>query len=256
MLVIETFAGLSTIVRGAGGFLLGALVGSYFATVLARWPRGESANRGRSRCDGCSRQLEWFELLPMVSQLALRGRCRTCGVRIDRLHILTELAFALVTAALFALQMPLWAPLAWLLIVLGTFDALYLWLPDRLTFPLALLALAMPALDSEAGIGERVVTGAVVYAAITFVAAVFRRLTGRVGLGGGDAKLLAALALWAGPLQIPAILLLACLIGLADTAIRVAGGRVDRNVQLPLGSYLCLATLGYMLLAAVRGAFA
>ena len=231
------------------GFFLGAIVGSFFATILVRWPRGESVSHGRSHCDGCGRQLAWFDLVPLVSHLALRGRCRKCRATIDPLHFWVELAFALATAVLFTLDVPLWAPFAWLLITMAVFDAMHLWLPDRLTLAFAVLAIALPPLDAQFGILARILTGAGTYALMMLVAAAFRYRTGRDGMGGGDPKLLGALAIWAGPVEIPLLLLVACAIGLADAALRIASGRADRRVQLPLGTYLALAGLGFMVLA-------
>ncbi|MGB3797240.1 MAG: prepilin peptidase [Alteraurantiacibacter sp.] len=251
MEAINSFSALPTWSLAIAGFVLGAIVGSYFATILARWPRGESANRGRSRCDSCSRQLKWFELVPLISALVLGETCRTCGAGIHRQHFLTELTFAVATSTLLVLQAPLWIPLGWLLIILGAFDALYLWLPDRLTLILAVLALALPPLDSAASVIERILAGAGTYAVMILVAAGFRRLTGRTGLGQGDAKLMGAMALWAGPLQTPIVLLVGCSIGLADAVVRVAGGRNVRNVQLPLGTYLCLSALLLMIFTQV-----
>ena len=71
--------------------LLGLVFGSFIATVAIRWPEGRSALSGRSACDGCGATLRAAELVPLVSWLALRGRCRRCGSRIGLLHPLIEL---------------------------------------------------------------------------------------------------------------------------------------------------------------------
>jgi leader peptidase (prepilin peptidase)/N-methyltransferase len=63
------------------GFALGAIVGSFLATVLVRWPEGRNPLTGRSQCDGCGRTLGGAELVPLLSFLAFRGRCRRCGAR-------------------------------------------------------------------------------------------------------------------------------------------------------------------------------
>src|SRR3546814_3506716 len=73
-------------ITGTLGALLGAIVGSFLATVLVRWPAGESALAGRSRCDGCRRTLAPFELVPVLSFALNRGRCRRCAAPIDRTH--------------------------------------------------------------------------------------------------------------------------------------------------------------------------
>ena len=68
------------------GSLCGLVAGSFLATLVVRWPRGETLS-GRSHCDGCDRQLRVGELVPLLSWLALRGRCRSCRHPIDRRHI-------------------------------------------------------------------------------------------------------------------------------------------------------------------------
>lgn len=70
------------------GAALGGTLASYFGVVADRGWAGSVA--GRSRCDGCGRTLRWFELVPVLSFLALRGRCRTCGARLGAVHLLRE----------------------------------------------------------------------------------------------------------------------------------------------------------------------
>ena len=83
------------------GFVLGAIIGSFLATIVVRWPRGESVLRGRSHCDGCGRTLTALELVPIVSALLQRGKCRTCGAAIERDHLTVELAAAAIGATAF-----------------------------------------------------------------------------------------------------------------------------------------------------------
>jgi leader peptidase (prepilin peptidase) / N-methyltransferase len=83
---------------GLIGAALGGTVASYAGVVHARGWAGSTA--GRSQCDGCGRTLRWFELVPVASFVALRGRCRTCGAILPRRHLLTEtLGVALGAAA-------------------------------------------------------------------------------------------------------------------------------------------------------------
>ena len=68
------------------GATAGAIAGSFLATIILRWPQGRGVLRGRSACDGCGRVLGVVDLVPMVSALVQRGRCRSCGAPIDPLH--------------------------------------------------------------------------------------------------------------------------------------------------------------------------
>src|SRR3546814_155711 len=111
-------------ITGTLGALLGAIVGSFLATVLVRWPAGESALAGRSRCDGCRRTLAPFELVPVLSFALNRGRCRRCAAPIDRTHLRVEIAAATIAGTAFALVSPAaafgWSVLGWgLLLQIG-----------------------------------------------------------------------------------------------------------------------------------------
>lgn len=233
-------------VRIGLGILLGAIVGSFVATLLIRWPQDRGAMAGRSRCDGCDATLGPAELVPVLSYVVARGRCRRCGARIDPLHVWVELAAALIGAmALLAHPLPLGlatALLGWWLLALALLDRAHQWLPDRLTLPLiplglivAWLGLGPPLVDRIAG----VILGWTLLALLAFV---YHRLRGREGIGGGDPKLLAAIGAWVGVLQLPFVLLGAGAIGLASALLmRARGDSVDGTTRLPLGTFLALA---------------
>src|SRR5690606_17181498 len=121
------------------------VAGSFLATVVLRWPAGRTTG-GRSACDGCGAPLGPAELVPLLSYLMLRGRCRRCRAAIDPHHPVIELAAGAVGAsALFIVPGIAGLSLAvagWLLLTLAALDAEALWLPDRLTLPLAVLGIA------------------------------------------------------------------------------------------------------------------
>src|SRR5688572_4270733 len=80
----------------AMGFVLGAVIGSFLAAVLVRWPEGRSVVRGRSQCDSCGATLGARDLVPILSWFLVKGRCRHCGAAIDRRHLAAEAGAALV----------------------------------------------------------------------------------------------------------------------------------------------------------------
>lgn len=231
--------------KAAFGFVIGALIGSYLATILWRWPIGQSANQGRSRCDACQRKLAWFEIIPLIGRGIVRGRCRACGQVIGWQHTLIESACALLGALCFAVSAPWLAPLAWVLTLLSWFDGRHLWLPNKLVATAAIFALAAAPFTPQPWI-ERLIGGAIGFGTLWLVATMYRRLRGRDGLGGGDAKLFGAIGLWVGPLNLPAILLAACALGAIDTTVRLAGGAEPVTLKLPLGSYLAVTGLAFI----------
>lgn len=227
--------------KAAFGFVIGAVIGSYLATILWRWPIGQSASHGRSRCDACQRRLAWFEIIPLIGRALARGRCSACGRVIGWQHTQIESACALLGALCFAAGVPWLAPLAWILTLLAWFDARFLWLPNKLVASAAIFALAATPLTPQPLV-ERLIGGGIGFGTLWGIATVYRRFRGREGLGGGDAKLFGAIGLWVGPLNLPMVLLIACALGLADVAARHLRKHDLSSVKLPLGLYLAIST--------------
>jgi leader peptidase (prepilin peptidase)/N-methyltransferase len=228
------------------GLILGAIVGSFLATLMIRWPRGRSVIAGRSRCDSCGVALGPRDLVPLLSYAALHGRCRRCGASIDKRHIATELAAAVVgLIALIAHPLPLAVITLllglWLLLI-AALDVEHHWLPDKLTLPLIPLGLVAAWAGYGPPLDQRLIGAVSGWVVLFAIAALYRRLRGREGMGGGDPKLLAALGAWVGVLQLPFVLLGAGLLGLAAVLLmRLRGEQVTGSSRLPLGALMAVA---------------
>jgi len=240
---------MAAILAGVLLFMAGAAVASCLALVAERWPRGRPVVGGRSRCDGCGAVLRAWEMVPVLGWLGLRGRCARCGARIPLRLWLAEVAGG--CAALGAVAVGgSWggalalAGFAGALIFLALVDAGHLWLPDRVTLPLILAGLAAAAVLPVPDLSARGWGAAVGWAALAGIDAVYRRVRGRSGLGGGDAKLLAAIGAWLGAAALPGVVLVAALVGLGwALGMRVAGRRVAADTPLPFGTMLAFAAL-------------
>ncbi len=226
--------------------VLGLIAGSFLATLVIRWPEGRPVARGRSACDGCGWTLRAWELVPLLSALASRGRCRGCEARIDVRHWQIE-AVCGVVGALSGWVAPgvagaTGALFGWLLVALAALDVAELWLPDALTGPLALAGVGAGLLEVEPPLVDRVVGGATGYLLLAAVAFGYRRVRGREGLGGGDPKLFGAIGLWLGWRMLPFVLLLASAAGLAAVlAARITGRDIARDTPVPFGALLAAA---------------
>lgn len=234
--------------NGAGPVLLGALlglvVGSFVAVLVRRWPAGRTIG-GRSACDGCGTALRWWELVPLASHLALRGRCARCGGAIDPRHAMIELAGGAIGAVALGVAPDATglagAVLGWTLLALALLDLSHHWLPDRLTLPLVAGGLVI----GTAAPVDRAIGAVAGFASLWLVAAAYRRARGRIGLGLGDAKLFAALGAWLGWRALPGVLLAASLLGLAAALVLRATGRsVGWTTRLPLGTLLAISGWG------------
>lgn len=223
--------------------ICGAIVGSYVGVIVVRWPRAEQTMRGRSMCDRCGRSLGWLETVPLLSWLFLRGRCRQCDAPIDRVQPLCEGAGALIGFVAFAWLAPIqaaaWSALLILLLPIALLDARHFWLPDRLTAALAVGGLLAGGLTSSASpLTDRVVGAAIAYLLLEGIRRAYRAIRHREGMGAGDPKLAAAIALWFAPFDLPLLLLAATFVGFA---IAVPMHRRAGTTRLPFGTCLAVA---------------
>ncbi|OYU14441.1 MAG: prepilin peptidase [Alphaproteobacteria bacterium PA4] len=227
------------------GLLAGLILGSFIAALTARWPQRQSIATGRSRCPHCSTTLAARDLVPIVSYIALKGRCRRCAAPIAMRYPLIEaLAGGIGAVALW--MHPDAAGLAsaafgWGLLALLVLDLEHFWLPDALTLPLLAAGLALGAVLPPA-LTDRGIGAAAGFATLWGIAALYQRATGRTGLGGGDPKLFAAIGAWLGWALLPFVLLLAATLGLALVGYdRLMGVPVTRHSRVPLGALLAAA---------------
>lgn len=231
---------------GLVGLVLGAIVGSFLAAAAIRWPQGRQVSRGRSACDHCGRTLGPIDLIPIAGFLIRRGRCATCGGAIDRRHLMIEAA-----AALIGLVSCLVAPgaaglagavLGWMLLLLAVLDIEHFWLPDCVTYLLALLGIAFGAAGLPPFPNDRLIGLASGFAGLWLIGALYRLVRKREGLGGGDPKLLGAIGAWVGWVVLPYVLLLAGLVGIVSALLaRGRGEAISATTRVPLGALMAVA---------------
>jgi leader peptidase (prepilin peptidase) / N-methyltransferase len=228
--------------------LAAPFVGSFLGVLARRLPAGQPVMLSRSRCESCGTALSPWELLPIVSYIIQRGRCRHCHDRIAPQHLAIELAALAIAAwAATAEADPAWlwadCALGWVLLVLGWIDWTHLRLPDVLTLPLVLGGLGATELLDPAATTDHALAAAIGYAAFRLVALVYRALRGRDGLGAGDAKLLAASGAWVGVAGLSPVVLSAALAGLAVALLRAGRTRRLRaTTMVPFGTCLAIGT--------------
>ncbi len=198
--------------------LVGALIGSFLNVCIHRWPRDESVVAPRSRCPGCGRPIAWYDNLPVLSWLILRGRCRGCAQRISVQYPLVELATALLwlSAVLrFGPTLEALRSAVFLSILLGITltDARHYIIPDEFSLGGLALGLAFAAVPggfplTSAATGA--VLGLVLLASVAWLGKlVFRR----PAMGAGDVKMLAMIGAFIGPVGVLLTVFLGSLFG-------------------------------------------
>ena len=225
----------------------GLAVGSFLNVCIHRLPRGESIVSPPSRCPACGRRLRWFENVPVLSWLALRGRCRTCRAAISPAYPLVEV----VTALVFALQyrqlgwQPLLAvrlPFAASMIVLGAIDLRHRVLPDVITLP-GLAAGVACSLWWPPGWQASVIGAVAGWAILWTVGEAYFRMRGREGMGMGDVKMLAMVGAFLGWRHMLVTLLIASLSGSLVGGAMALASRENLKYALPFGSFLAFGAL-------------
>lgn len=200
--------------------------------------------RPRSRCPGCGHGIRWYENIPVLSWLALRGRCSACkapiAVRYPAVETFTGLLFATVAWRIGAQwQALMWCAVVAVLLALALIDWDTTVLPDALTLPLLWAAWVASALGWSALPLEQALWGAVVgYLSLWSVYWLFKLVTGKEGMGFGDFKLLAALGAWLGWQLLPITILLSSVVGAAVGIAMILLIKHDRRVPIPFGPYL------------------
>ena len=224
-------------------------LGSFMAALAYRLPRGTTILIGRSHCEACQSTLAVTELMPIVSWLWQRGRCRHCGqaIAIDNL-VLELLALGLaIWASMVTDGWLFWATcgFGWCLAVCGAIDVRHMLLPDVLTVPLLIAGLAVAAAIAPANLPAHLIGALAGFAVFIAIGWFFRRLTGREGLGMGDAKLLAAAGAWLGWPGLPSVVLFAAASGILATVItrnfkfaKDGGAPIAFGPHLGLGAWL------------------
>ena len=248
--------------------LLGLCIGSFLNVVIYRTPKmmeqewrqdcqmllhPEQAlidqskltlSKPASTCPKCHSAIRWYQNIPVVSWLILRGRCASCqnpiSIRYPLIELLTAIC-SLVIALVFgaSLQMLFGLLLTWTLIALTFIDLDTQLLPDRYTLTLAALGLAVNSYAIYTSPTAAIWGYIIGFLCLWIVYYLFKIVTGKEGMGYGDFKLLAALGAWMGPLMLPLIVLLSSLVG-AIIGIILLKIRKE-NKAFAFGPYIAIA---------------
>ena len=254
---------------------LGLLIGSFLNVVIYRLPKmmerqwaeecaeinGKAAEPAepfnlmipRSKCPQCGHQIQWYENIPVLSYLALRGKCSACKASISLRYPLVEIA----TGALFFISIWQWGVsatgCAWcvfssILLALALIDWDTTLLPDDLTLPLLWLGLIGAAMHWTPTSLQSSLWGAVSgYLSLWSVYWLFKIVTGKEGMGYGDFKLFAALGAWFGWQALIPIILISSLLGaIVGIAMKFTSG-LREGGYIPFGPFLAGAGLAALL---------
>ncbi|MCG8493641.1 MAG: A24 family peptidase [Sneathiellales bacterium] len=261
--------------------LLGLAVGSFLNVVIYRLPKIEQAEEKlsirqwlvdrnikfkdtkdqldpgspmtlslpRSSCPSCGHVIKPYENIPILSYLFQRGKCNGCGSRISVrypiIEALTAFLFFLVYLEFgFSLQSLAAGAFVALIVTLSAIDFDEQILPDCLNYLLLWSGLLVAAFGLFVPASEAIIGAITAYGALWIIFQIHHRITGRIGMGYGDFKLFAALAVWVGWQQLPILLLIAASTGIVYFIFLKISGKVTSHAAfgpfLALGGFICL----------------
>lgn len=259
--------------------LLGLCIGSFLNVVIHRLPqmldRGWKAecadmlgvkvdlppemtlSTPRSRCPSCGHAIAWYENIPVLSYLWLRGKCSACKTPISARYPFFEVLTAAIFAALawrFGAQPTtlLWCAFAAVLVALAGIDWDTTLLPDGLTLPLLWGGLVAAALGLTTSLSSAVWGAVAGYLSLWSVYWLFKLATGKEGMGYGDFKLLAALGAWLGASMVLPVVLGASIFGAVVGIAMKLNSSLREGRYVPFGPFLAGSGLAVLLLGPVR----
>ncbi|MDP2651046.1 MAG: prepilin peptidase [bacterium] len=211
-------------------FVFGAIVGSFLNVVGSRWGSGLGFV-GRSFCDSCHRKLKWWELVPLVSFFALRGRCSGCKTRISRQHLAVEV----LTGLIFATVPIYYLPIFCIYIIISIYDLRHKVIPDSLVYSAIILSLVVPLFIVNYSLLDWL-AGPIIF---IFFASIWFISRGRA-IGFGDAKLGLSVGILLGAAQGFSAVVLTFWIGTAGVLIYMLLSRkkLTMKSEVPLGPFL------------------
>lgn len=230
---------------------LGLCFGSFSNVLIYRLPRNQSIVGPRSHCPGCGRMVAWYDNIPILSWLLLRGKCRHCSAPISARYLWVELAGA--ACALtglwvfgFTLQGLSAATLLLLLVDIAIIDWQHMVIPHTLTLTGMLLGLVFGHFAGP-GLGPSILGLLVGGGIVLIVSYGYKLLRGVVGMGGGDVMLMGMIGAYLGVWGALGTLFGGALLG-SVYAVSIGRGRIDGRAKLPFGTFLSLAAAIVLLL--------
>jgi leader peptidase (prepilin peptidase)/N-methyltransferase len=224
-------------------FVLGAMIGSFLNVCIVRLPEERSIVRPRSHCPSCGHEIAWYDNVPVLSYVLLRGRCRACGTRISPLYPVVELLTGALAVALWlrlgtTLAFAGYFAFAAALVTITFIDLDHRIIPDVISLPGIAVGLAVsfvsPLVTPVGALLGMLAGGGVLLA----IAGAYQAIRGQEGMGGGDVKLLAMIGAFLGWQSVFVTLMVASLIGSVIGIGLMLYQRADTKLAIPFGPFL------------------
>ena len=239
-----------TVIYGFFAFAFGAVVGSFLNVCIFRLPKSESVVFPPSHCTNCDYQIRWYDNIPILSFLLLKGKCRRCGARISPQYPLVELVNGLLALALFlrfgaGLSFAVLFVFCSALVVVTFIDLEHQIIPDSITLPGIVVGFLVSFFTPVGWLNSLI--GILAGGGILLLVAYgYHLIAKRDGMGGGDIKLLAMMGAFFGWKAILFIVFAASLLGSVIGISMMLAQKKDSTLAIPFGPYLASAAVLYI----------
>ena len=240
-------------------FILGGIWGSFCNVCIYRLPDNDSVITERSFCRSCKNKIKWYDNIPLLSFIFLRGKCRSCNNKISSQYFLVELISAISFLSIYFIYGLSVTTL--LLIILSIFfiiiffiDLKHYIIPNELTFPLMLIGFVKsfdPNLNQTIfpNYINSLLGGFFGYAVIWLIIFFYKKVRNKEGMGLGDAKLMAVVGFWFGWASIPFTIFISSAVALVLVIPSLIKKTRNMSAQIPFGPYIIIGCIIYVTFA-------
>ena len=237
-------------------FVLGCIWGSFSNVCIYRLPNDQSVVKGRSFCTSCKEQIKWYDNIPFLSFIFLKGKCRKCGNKISSQYFLVEFVSAISFIIVYHLYGISITTL--LLIILSIFfiiiffiDLKHFIIPNELTFPLMFIGFVK---SFEPNLNQTIfpnyinslIGGVFGYLIIWLIIFFYKKVRNKEGMGLGDAKLMAVVGFWFGWASIPFTIFISSFVALIFSIPSLIKKNKNMATQIPFGPYIIIGCIIYV----------
>ena len=235
---------------------MGCIWGSFSNVCIYRLPNDQSVIKGRSFCPSCKNQIKWYDNIPFLSFIFLKGKCRNCSNKISSQYFLVEFISAISFVIIYHLYGISITTL--LLIILSIFfiiiffiDLKHFIIPNELTFPLMFIGFVK---SFEPNLNQTIfpnyinslIGGVFGYLIIWLIIFFYKKVRNKEGMGLGDAKLMAVVGFWFGWVSIPFTIFISSFVALFFTVPSLLKKTRDMATQIPFGPYIIIGCIIYV----------
>ena len=240
-------------------FVLGSIWGSFCNVCIYRLPNNDSVVTKRSFCRSCKNKIKWYDNIPLLSFIFLRGKCRTCNNKISSQYFLVELISAISFLSIYfiygiSITTLLLIILSIFFIIIFFIDLKHFIIPNELTFPLMLIGFIKsfdPNLNQTIfpNYINSLLGGFFGYTVIWLIIFLYKKIRNKEGMGLGDAKLMAVVGFWFGWASIPFTIFISSAVALVLVIPSLIKKTRNMSAQIPFGPYIIIGCIIYVTFA-------